>query len=357
MSKYVYPNDPCPCGSGKKYKKCCKGKSDNIEYFQEDSLMKIFNKTKKNARIKHCLYPDNCNCSEKIIGAHSIQNNRILRKIADDGYVYMPLPKGNEWNNIQSKFGRKEATVFTGFCGYHDKTIFQEIEDKEFKKSEEQVFLFIYRAFAKELHAKLEAVNMKKILFSKKPSAFVDRNSIDSFKGMELAVEDLNYDKEVFDCALVNKKYDLLRYIIWEINGTSKFAASGMEAPTTDLKGNKIQDLMDFNNRAAHLYYSIFPEDEKTYVIIACLKRDEEKLKSIFGQLEKLDLRERKNYINNTLPIMSENIVINPTSWENLTEQAKTDFASLFLGRATTLEILGVPYDRLKKPQFDLFKL
>ena len=23
MDKKVYPNDPCPCGSGKKYKKCC----------------------------------------------------------------------------------------------------------------------------------------------------------------------------------------------------------------------------------------------------------------------------------------------------------------------------------------------
>jgi uncharacterized protein YchJ len=21
--KKIYPNDPCPCGSGKKYKKCC----------------------------------------------------------------------------------------------------------------------------------------------------------------------------------------------------------------------------------------------------------------------------------------------------------------------------------------------
>nr|WP_243131037.1 SEC-C metal-binding domain-containing protein [Dorea formicigenerans] len=21
--KKVYPNDPCPCGSGEKYKKCC----------------------------------------------------------------------------------------------------------------------------------------------------------------------------------------------------------------------------------------------------------------------------------------------------------------------------------------------
>ena len=26
--KKVYPNDPCPCGSGKKYKKCC-GKANN----------------------------------------------------------------------------------------------------------------------------------------------------------------------------------------------------------------------------------------------------------------------------------------------------------------------------------------
>ena len=26
MSKKVGPNDPCPCGSGKKYKKCCRNK-------------------------------------------------------------------------------------------------------------------------------------------------------------------------------------------------------------------------------------------------------------------------------------------------------------------------------------------
>ena len=25
--KKIYPNDPCPCGGGKKYKKCCKNKS------------------------------------------------------------------------------------------------------------------------------------------------------------------------------------------------------------------------------------------------------------------------------------------------------------------------------------------
>jgi preprotein translocase subunit SecA len=26
VGKKVGPNDPCPCGSGKKYKKCCQGK-------------------------------------------------------------------------------------------------------------------------------------------------------------------------------------------------------------------------------------------------------------------------------------------------------------------------------------------
>lgn len=26
--KKIYPNDPCPCGSGKKYKKCCGGKKN-----------------------------------------------------------------------------------------------------------------------------------------------------------------------------------------------------------------------------------------------------------------------------------------------------------------------------------------
>ena len=29
MEKKVYPNDPCPCGSGKKYKKCCGASRDN----------------------------------------------------------------------------------------------------------------------------------------------------------------------------------------------------------------------------------------------------------------------------------------------------------------------------------------
>ena len=33
-AKTVGPNDPCPCGSGKKYKKCCmqKDKAEGLEH-------------------------------------------------------------------------------------------------------------------------------------------------------------------------------------------------------------------------------------------------------------------------------------------------------------------------------------
>ena len=35
------------------------------------------------------------NVQKKIIGAHSIQNNKILKKISDNGEIYMPCPKAD----------------------------------------------------------------------------------------------------------------------------------------------------------------------------------------------------------------------------------------------------------------------
>lgn len=78
-SKKVYPNDPCPCGSGKKYKLCCKGKQDDADFVNPLNLLDNYKLIRKESRIKQCLHPNNEECSEKIIGAHSIQNNKILK--------------------------------------------------------------------------------------------------------------------------------------------------------------------------------------------------------------------------------------------------------------------------------------
>ena len=35
-------NDPCPCGSGKKYKKCCIGKNDDKEFLKPEKFLKNY---------------------------------------------------------------------------------------------------------------------------------------------------------------------------------------------------------------------------------------------------------------------------------------------------------------------------
>ena len=44
----------------------------------------------------------------------------------------MPRPKPDGGIISLTKYGRKEASVFSGFCGYHDKMIFKKIEDCDF---------------------------------------------------------------------------------------------------------------------------------------------------------------------------------------------------------------------------------
>ena len=215
-SKKVYPNDPCPCGSGKKHKLCCKRKQDDADFVSPLNLLDNYKLIRKESRIKQCLHPNNEECSEKIIGAHSIQNNKILKRISSNGMVVMPCPKPDNPFAPMTSYGRKEATVFTGFCGYHDKTLFQPIEDRDFEKTEEQVFLYTYRCFALEYHKKQEVKKMEQIIFAKRPSLVNMPDAEDPFKGNKMAIEDFIEDKKIFDKAILEKDYSVLGHA--EIN-------------------------------------------------------------------------------------------------------------------------------------------
>lgn len=357
MAKKVYPNDPCPCGSGKKYKKCCFNKKDDDRYNDISNLRGIYKELRKEARIKQCLHPNKEECSEKIIGAHSIQNNKILKKISSNGSILMPCPKPDGDIISLTKYGRKEASVFSGFCGYHDKMIFQKIEDCDFEKSVDQVFLYTYRAFALEYHRHQEGARMGEIMFSKKPSLVNMEDEDNPFLGPQMAVKDLKIEGEEFNNALLSGNYDILTSIVWEFAGEVKFAATGTEAPQFDLSNNKIQDLTDLKTPAKHMYVSVFPENGKTYCIISWLKSNDKLFASIGKELNSLNVELRKNYINNLLPIITENIAINPEAWDRMSSQQKEGFMSRFWGIDSFFQITGEPLDRLSKPEYDLFEI
>lgn len=354
-------NDPCPCGSGLKYKYCCIDKKDNPEYFLPDNYAQFYKDMRKEARFKECLYPDHSCCSEQIIKSHSIQNNKILSKISDNGIVYMPMPKPDLSFSFQKEYGRKEASVFTGFCDYHDKTVFQPIEDEDFQATEEQIFLYTYRAFALEYHKKKEVVRSEQFEFANIPSVFKKTEiMINGKTGFGMAVDDYADEKVLFDKALLTKHYDVLTSIVWSFDGFSHFAATGGEAPSLDYDNQWIQNLINPTVPVRHIYYSVFPEKDKTYAIIAWLKEYDQLFASIKEKLTGLSDLEKRNYINYSLPLVTENIAIKPSSWDAWSEEAKEEFSDLFdlftdiiFDDNGNISII----DRFQKPKFDLFSL
>ena len=63
----IFNNEDCPCGSGKKFKECCKGKPDQqlIIQSKKPPEVQIMEQMRK-AMVKCCMHPDQSNCNGKI---------------------------------------------------------------------------------------------------------------------------------------------------------------------------------------------------------------------------------------------------------------------------------------------------
>ena len=316
-------NKLCHCGSTKKYKHCCMDKDKHIK---KGMVHKKITSILREAQVKECLYPDHSKCSGEIIKSHSIQNNKILSKLSENGELIMISFNASESNlNIEGrKIGRSQATIFTGFCSYHDKIVFQKIEDCVYKEGDlEQNALFAFRAFSKEYHAKLSAYNVFK------------ENQTDIFTysflvGNEAAQRDCLYYYEIFKQILIDSRYDLLetKYIIFEEE--FGLAVSSGITFNYDFTGNKINNLSDLDKRVSAIFLTIFPENGKTYCLFTYLKEDKDLFIFLDDQLIKLEDDLLKIRLSN-LVSLCENTVFSPILWEKIGKENQ----SIILNRFT----------------------
>ncbi|RLK62389.1 hypothetical protein D3H64_10085 [Atopobacter sp. AH10] len=314
-------------------------------------MKKHFERLKRNKKIKHCLHPDKNNCKGKIIRAHSIQNKRVLEKISENGTVYMPISNTGNPFELIGEYGRRVATTFTGFCDYHDK-MFQPIEINNFSSdNEEQIFLYIYRAFIFDYHQKLE---LKK---QYEQNQLVDERLKLLSIGNLLALHDLEDDKKYFDRAILDKDYNILKYIVWKFHQPIKFAATGLLSPEEDLDGNFIQSVADESNQLEHLYFSVFPEELSSYIIMAYLDKGKNIFDGLFKQLVTLNYQQKKNFTNYVIIKGTDNLAINPKAWNNTSEIFKESFRYNFKEFEEFFEIPKEKGHQISKMQFDLFEL
>ncbi len=248
----IRPNDPCPCGSGKKYKKCHFQRE--LEHpLSKGEIKGIFS---KHSISKKCFYPgnDDSSCRGKIIDSHTVSKKSSLRKIAVESKVYhfkpdINLTFDNDGELVLKEIGINQASTFPGFCQHHDNSMFAPIDDTTFEANEYNSFLLGFRALTKEIYAKERAISLiEKMREFDKGKDFMTQSQINSFlndfkMGSLFGLRDLNIHKDNYDKAYLENDFSHSNYLDINFTENPNILFSGAIYPEFDFCGNRLQTL------------------------------------------------------------------------------------------------------------------
>lgn len=237
-----------------------------------------------------CLHPEApTNCNGKPIDSHTIQRGKALTAIAKDGHVLkVTMNPGVLFKWMSSaesmghpaldilkshkdagklepqRIGLRDASVFPGFCGWHDNGTFTPIEEVPLIFNDEQCFLFTYRAACMELWAKRCKV---------KVTAAAQEEGTSEFLELLSEVDDLAQTEHLsrkvrLDQMLLTGDYNELHYLVVELNSNPGVATSGVFAPEVDFSDQPLQSIEDLETPLQHLTYAIIPETDSGYVLM-----------------------------------------------------------------------------------------
>ncbi|WP_339758157.1 hypothetical protein [Algoriphagus aquimarinus] len=261
-----------------------------------------------------CLYPG-MSCKEKPIKAHSIQNSRVFDLLNSEGHVIGLKPKildPHQPEIIFDKIGRNKASIFEGFCGKHDKELFNEIDNFEFDRTnQKQLFLLAYRSVAKELHACIsKAIKIQTAYLNTKENNILSEHSRNALFATQCIVDacDLLEFKNQIDLALLNGDYQVLTHRIFELETSSTTLAC------SQLFSN---DAVIYKSSVSRIIMNIFPKSEKlTYAIFSSTKDEKGIVDDYLHKCIHTSSELRKYEISKMVIRNSENFFLNPKHFE-----------------------------------------
>lgn len=321
---------------------------------KENKFDEIHKKLSSITREKLCFINDS-DCKGKIISAHSIQNNRILNNLSEDGYV-LTIQHNLENNFINFKFdlkGRKIATTFYGFCKYHDSEIFKPIEEFSYTRdNNEQEFLFALRCIAKEFYIKKNKLNLEKYILdiitnneedkirkylsvdgsslTNEHKSFFKHYYKSSYMGTSISFEELRNNRDILLKSLKRRDFNsIITYSLkWNMN--FHLAVSSIFALEKDFNGNLINDLSDLSKEMHMLMLTIFPQENDTFVLISFLENHSNTYKFLETQFMNQTEFSQKNIVSQLILSYCENIVISPKQWRKFNKNKQEMILKLF---------------------------
>ncbi len=302
---------------------------------EKDSFIhfsKIFSKLRKGCKFKGCLFPDKSNCSTKIVQAHSIQRNKILTKIAENGIVISYNALKTLFTNSLEEIGIKSASTFYGFCNYHDNFLFSSIENYDYTQIDKQNFLHAYRACAREYALKYEAFNLSKKLIQKRPDLY--DFLIEVLKADHQASLDLVAILDKFHLELQkldnSGDFNIITTIVSRFPYESLIAVNSIFYILYDFEGNIINDLSDSSTTPSPTFFSVFPQKGETIVLLSCFTDELAKFQNIYSQLANLNQENLENFYSYLIVTHCENFFLSPNKWNNQTLVKQKEFVQIF---------------------------
>lgn len=243
-------NVPCWCGSGKKFKKCHLGRDGQPKgdpWAPVDANRKAFSHKKCCARDVGL-----GGCDGGVIKAHTVSRGPNLAKIAKDGHVLqygasIPDMIKNGGKLSAKKIGIRDASVFYGFCGKHDRELFSCIENEPFAGRPDQCLAVAYRTMSRELYGKDAGAHLRETLRDadkglKPVDQFMLQMMLDAIStGNEAARRELKATHDALTTALAEARLDTLSSVVFEFSAPLPFMFAGAWSPFTDFHGRELQ--------------------------------------------------------------------------------------------------------------------
>lgn len=278
--KMTQDHDACWCGSNFLFKDCHMNREQQRKL--TDSEIRSNISRIMDAMEYCCATFDSSNCNGFIKGAHTIQRGRVLASMAEKGKVGTFYRNTHGFNDIRSiQNGIKgQASIFYGYCDYHDSELFKKIEVEEFTVSPENCWASSYRAICHEYYQKKSAknaVNWQKENCDKGYLPYEQLILQESLVYLERDInkgfDDISRIKYEFEQLKNNQLNNFTSYIV-QLDSPLDIAVCGTISPYYDINGKKIQNLGGQNRPFEHFYVSTVTLQGKAAYVIAHLNND-----------------------------------------------------------------------------------
>ena len=271
----------CWCGSGLKYKKCHRGRSEEQPY-PIGRILKL--QTQVFWRKRSCMHPlaSEDTCKGKVIDAHTIQRKGPLEKIVDSTNHVMQFQDDQKGGFLEAKqVSWKKASVFPGYCSFHDSSLFSPIEKHAFKGSHEHCVLHAFRNVCNEYYKKsalIESLEHQRCIIDR--GLDIDRQiaiqlSISTnIEAQKKSLEENKSYRDLMADAIRQNSYDRFESACYFFNGNLEVVSSSIVHCEYDFFGRKLIDMWDISKDAQMLSHTVIHTDSGGAIIFVWLKDD-----------------------------------------------------------------------------------